>query len=166
MSIRGNLKFNDVLTFAKTSASNSVHVLVHWNVDMLVLSSLNKLLKQVLAPPEIHTAILLTPAGDLVSFVSHDSRPKDEIRVLVGLSGEVWSETKQDGLGMVDSEVRALCVSFQTKLKSSSQLGRVIVLPVKATDGPDVGEPLLLIAVNATDKVEWGELQMKASVLF
>lgn len=72
---------------------------------MLVLSTLNSLLSQVLQPPDLHTAILLTPAGQLVSFASNPSRSKDEIRILVGLSGEVWQETREQRYGAVDSEV-------------------------------------------------------------
>ena len=72
---------------------------------MLLLSSLHNLLHQVLSLPELHTAVLFTPEGQLVSYASDSSKPKDEIRVLVGVSGEVWQETKQHGIGMVDSEV-------------------------------------------------------------
>ena len=73
---------------------------------MIVLSSLNKLLDQIIAPSDAHTAVLLTPSGELVSFSSTVTRPKDEIRVLVGLSREVWLETHGEEEGMVDSEVR------------------------------------------------------------
>jgi len=73
---------------------------------MLVLSMLHSILSQVLSPPYLHTAILFTPAGELVSFASEPVRPKDEIRIIVGLCGEVWQETKEQGYGMVDSEVR------------------------------------------------------------
>lgn len=72
---------------------------------MLVLSALHNLLSQVLHPPGLHTAILLTPAGHLVSVATEQCRPKDEIHVVVGLSGEVWQETREQGYGMVDSEV-------------------------------------------------------------
>lgn len=72
---------------------------------MLLLSSLHNLLQQVLSLPELHTAVLFTPEGQLVSYASDSSIPKDEIRVLVGVGGEVWQETKQHGIGMVDSEV-------------------------------------------------------------
>ena len=72
---------------------------------MLVLSTLHKLLSQILTLPDLHTALLLTPEGQLVSFASDPARPKDEILVVVGLSGEVWRETRQQGFGMVDSEV-------------------------------------------------------------
>lgn len=75
------------------------------DAQMLLLSSLHNLLQQVLSLPELHTAVLFTPEGQLVSYASDSSTPKDEIRVLVGVSGEVWQETKQHGIGMVDSEV-------------------------------------------------------------
>ena len=83
--------------------------LVSWRglvTTMLMLSMLHSLLSQVLTPPLLHTAVLLTPAGELVSAASEPSRPKDEIRIIVGLSGEVWQETREQGYGMVDSEVR------------------------------------------------------------
>ena len=74
---------------------------------MLVLSSVNKLLGHVLAPPALHTAVLFTASGSLVSYstAGPEPRPKDDIRVLVGLATEVWAETAEDGEGMVDSEV-------------------------------------------------------------
>ncbi|KAL5519432.1 hypothetical protein ACEPAH_1115 [Sanghuangporus vaninii] len=141
---------------------------------MLALSSLNKLLGHVLAPPALHTAVLFTAAGALVSYATASSpdsssspRPKDDILVLVGLASEVWAETKEDGEGMVDSE-----------------LGRVIVLPIVPTskqqlqqqDGGSNGnnsssssqppkDSALLVALNATDDIEWGDLQHKAQTL-
>jgi hypothetical protein len=75
---------------------------------MLMLSILHNLLSQVLAPPHLHTAVLFTTSGELVSATSEPIRPKDEIRIIVGLSGEVWQETKEQGYGMVDSEVRSV----------------------------------------------------------
>lgn len=73
-----------------------------------MLSILHSLLSQILAPPYLHTAVLFTTSGELVSAASEPIRPKDEIRVIVGLSGEVWQETKEQGYGMVDSEVRSV----------------------------------------------------------
>lgn len=72
---------------------------------MLVLSTLHNLLSQVLDLPHLHTAVLLTPAGQLISVASDPQRSKDEIRIVVGLAGELWQETKEQGFGMVDSEV-------------------------------------------------------------
>ncbi|KAF9011046.1 hypothetical protein BDQ17DRAFT_1345358 [Cyathus striatus] len=121
---------------------------------MLVLSTLHSILSQVLSLPTLHTAVLLTPAGELVSAACDPSRPKDEIRVIVGLSGEIWQETREGGFGMVDSE-----------------LGRIAVLPVDdRTDANEESqlqdkEPLMLLALNSTDAVEWDELEAKGRVL-
>ncbi|KAF8628213.1 hypothetical protein AX15_004001 [Amanita polypyramis BW_CC] len=124
---------------------------------MLVLSALHQLLSQVLSSPHLHTAALLTPAGGLVSFASSYQRPKDEIRVLVGLSGEIWRETRGYGIGMVDCE-----------------LGRVVVVPVNeivedrspSSHSPKCdSQPLLLVALNATNDMDWGELREKGKAL-
>ncbi|KAJ7070623.1 hypothetical protein C8F01DRAFT_1107113 [Mycena amicta] len=120
---------------------------------MLVLSRLRESLEQVLVPPELHTAVLLSPSGQLISFASYPSRRKDDIRVIAGLSGEVWQETQDLGSGMVNSE-----------------LGRIVVLPVDDADAlpqplPDDYQPLMLLVLNSTDKVEWEELQTKGRAL-
>lgn len=73
---------------------------------MLNLSNLRKLLLQVLSLPLLHTAVLFTPEGQLVSYASDETRSKDEVRVVVGISTEIWKETKDQGIAMVDSEVR------------------------------------------------------------
>ena len=72
---------------------------------MLDLPNLRSVLAQILEPPSVHTAALFTTTGQLVSFVSNPPRPKDKIRVLVGLGSEVWQETREQGFGTVDSEV-------------------------------------------------------------
>jgi hypothetical protein len=87
---------------------------------MLVLSSLHNLLSQVILLPSLHTAVLFTPEGQLVSYAS--ARPKDEIRVVVGVSGEIWQETKQQGIGMVDSEVRLVGLAIRKRFLSSTSL--------------------------------------------
>jgi hypothetical protein len=89
---------------------------------MLVLSGIHSLLSQVLHVPELHTAILSTPAGHLVSVATDPYRPKDEIHIVVGLSGEVWQETRGNGYGMVDSEVwrnSLYCLSVESMEGSS-----------------------------------------------
>lgn len=75
---------------------------------MLMLSKLYSILERVLDFPDLHTAALLTVAGELVSYASEPGRPKDEIRVVVGLAGEVWRETREQGFGMVESEVSGI----------------------------------------------------------
>lgn len=72
---------------------------------VLVLSTLNSLLAQLLSLPELHTAILLSPEGQLISVASDPSRPKEKARVVAGVSGEVWQETREQGYGTVESEV-------------------------------------------------------------
>lgn len=72
---------------------------------MLNLTNLRLLLAQALSTGGANTAALFTPEGQLVSFASEPPRPKDEVRVLVGLSSEIWQESRDDGAGMADSEV-------------------------------------------------------------
>ncbi|KIK07346.1 hypothetical protein K443DRAFT_673603 [Laccaria amethystina LaAM-08-1] len=121
---------------------------------MLALATLHGLLLRILSPPNFHTVVLHTPAGELISAASDPPRPKDEIHIVVGLSGEVWKETKEAGFGMVDSE-----------------LGRIIVFPVMETSEDsmesqgEIRSPIMLLALNATDTVEWEELHNKGTVL-
>ncbi|ESK96216.1 hypothetical protein Moror_7206 [Moniliophthora roreri MCA 2997] len=127
---------------------------------MLVLSTLHTLLAQVLSLPDLHTAILSTPSGQLVCYASDAGRPKDEIRVIVGLSGEIWQEAEGEigEAGMVDSE-----------------LGRIVVLGVDeeqqqvehkaATSEESDYQPLMLLTLNAKDTVDWDELQVKGKAL-
>lgn len=78
---------------------------------MLMLSKLHNILSRVLDFPDLHTAVLLTVSGELISYAADISRPKDEIRVVVGLAGEVWQETREQEYGMVESEVSWFYVS-------------------------------------------------------
>ncbi|KAJ7492210.1 hypothetical protein FB451DRAFT_1021405 [Mycena latifolia] len=121
---------------------------------MLVLARLKDSLSEVLAPPELHTAVLLTPSGELVAFSSYPSRAKDEIRVIAGVSGEVWQETQEEGFGAAESEI-----------------GRIVVLPVDEPPDkipqplPEDYQPLMLLVLNSTDAVEWEDLQAKGRAL-
>ncbi|KAF5323460.1 hypothetical protein D9611_005503 [Ephemerocybe angulata] len=126
---------------------------------MLVLSKLHNILERVLDFPDLHTAVLLTVPGELISYASDPARPKDEIRVVVGLASEVWQETREQGYGMVESE----------------KFGRIVVLPIddEADDRDDDSDneftddrqPLMLLALNAVETVEWEELQEKGSMV-
>jgi len=113
---------------------------------VLVLSTLNTLLAQLISLPELHTALLLSPEGQLISVASDPSRPKDKARVVAGVSSEVWQETKARGYGTIESE-----------------LGRILVLPIGQGKGTSLDDqtPLLLLALNSTDAVGWDELQAK-----
>ncbi|KAI0094544.1 hypothetical protein BDY19DRAFT_26281 [Irpex rosettiformis] len=117
---------------------------------MLNLTNLRLLLAQALSTGGVHTATLLTPEGQLVSFASEPPRPKDEIRVLVGLSSEIWQESKEEGVGMADSE-----------------LGRILVVPAEGSrrlqeENDDDNDPFLLLALNASSNVSWDLLEAKA----
>ena len=72
---------------------------------MLNLANLRTLLSRVLDLPSLHTVVLFTPEGELVSYVSEPDRPKDRVRVIVGLSTEIWQETREQGVGRVDYQV-------------------------------------------------------------
>lgn len=71
---------------------------------MLNLSNLRNLLSQVLSP-SLHTAVLFTPEGQLVSYAAGPHTSKDEVRVMVGLGGELWQESREEGVGQLESEV-------------------------------------------------------------
>lgn len=130
---------------------------------MLNLSNLRRLLLQVLSLPALHTAVLFTPEGHLVSFASDPSRSKDDVRVLVGVSSEIWRETREQGIAMVDSEVRLSAqLGLFCHLSSPSQLGRLLVLPVeppRKDTTPQDEDPVLLLAVNAEESVPWKEVE-------
>ncbi|KAH6916617.1 isoprenoid synthase domain-containing protein [Coprinopsis sp. MPI-PUGE-AT-0042] len=100
---------------------------------MLALSKLNAIVSRVLSNPEVHTAVLLTVSGELVSYAAEPGRSKDEIRVITGLASEVWQETKEQGYGMVDSE-----------------MGEEVMVEEQR-------QPLMLLALNAVESVNWDD---------
>lgn len=75
---------------------------------MLNLSNLRNLLSQAISP-SLTTAVLFTPEGQLVSYAAGPHTTKDEVRVIVGLAGELWQESREDGMGQLDSEVFRDC---------------------------------------------------------
>ena len=75
---------------------------------MLVLSTLTKLLGQIISE-DVHIAILTTTSGGLVSYETYGVQPRDRIRVLIGLSAEIWSKSREEEFGMAESEVR-VCI--------------------------------------------------------
>ena len=89
---------------------------------MLVLATLHRLLSQVLSSPGLHTAVLLTQNGQLVSYACDSTRSKDDVRLVVGLSSEIWLEVADQGIGMVDSEV-STTISFTLYLLIVSLAG-------------------------------------------
>ncbi|KAH7903499.1 hypothetical protein BJ138DRAFT_1131342 [Hygrophoropsis aurantiaca] len=105
-------------------------------------------------------------------------RAKDEIRIIAGLSAEVWAETRGGGsstreVGSEEDGVEGL----EGMGMVESELGRILVLPIEddqpqvegesgqnhnENSGPD---PVLLLALNASADVEWGVMQAKATTL-
>ncbi|KAG5645363.1 hypothetical protein DXG03_006425 [Asterophora parasitica] len=140
---------------------------------MLVLSALHTFLSQVLSLPELHTAVLLTPAGQLVSVAADPLRPKDEIRVVVGLAAEVWQETRGEELSMVDSEFgRILVVPVEETPASTSPVAPTLEngngitnANTGDTEAAKEGEPLMLLALNSSSTVDWDVLQSKGKIL-
>jgi hypothetical protein len=70
--------------------------------------------------------------------------------MVAGLGAEVWAETREEGEGMIESE-----------------LGRMLVLAVEDGGVPGVEgtEPLLLLAVNGTLEADWDTMRVKARKL-
>jgi len=87
---------------------------------------------------------------------AHDStRPKDEIRVVVGLCVDVWQGGEKEGLAMLESKY-----------------GRILVLAVDEPRGresegppPEDYEPLMLLALNGSPTASWDDLKSKGNVL-
>lgn len=73
---------------------------------MLKLSTLHTYLNQVLDLPDLHTAILLTPTGQLISYASDPSRSKEDVRSVVGLSGDSFLEVEEQGFATFEIKVR------------------------------------------------------------
>ncbi|KAI0715066.1 hypothetical protein C8Q76DRAFT_729462 [Earliella scabrosa] len=115
---------------------------------MLNLGNLRTLLSRVLDLPLLHTVVLFTPEGELVCYASEPNKTKDRVRVLVGLSTEIWQETREQNIGMVDCE-----------------LGHLLVLPIETPKKDDDDEPVMLLALNAETSVPWDELEAKARKL-
>ncbi|KAF8524377.1 hypothetical protein BU17DRAFT_84987 [Hysterangium stoloniferum] len=135
---------------------------------MLNLTALRKVLFSVISPPRLHTAILFTPSGDLVAHSSsNNTRSKDQLRVLVGVATEIWLETSDEGIGMVESELGKIIV-IPLHREPNAPRGRVgrstSRSPSSASSAPaaNYSEPPFLVALNAQDDVEWAEMQIKA----
>ncbi|KAE9409233.1 hypothetical protein BT96DRAFT_872628 [Gymnopus androsaceus JB14] len=118
---------------------------------MLKLSSLHTFLSRVLDPPDLHTAILLTPAGELISYASDPSRSKEDVRIAVGISGDHFTQVEEHGFAELDS----------------TKVGQIYVLPVEdEKDTPVEGwQPLMLIALNFTKDIDEQVVHLKAKAL-
>jgi len=131
---------------------------------MLVLATLHRLLSQVISSPGLHTAVLLTPNGQLVSYACDSTRSKDDVRLVVGLSSEIWLEVADQGIGMVDSElgrILVLAVAASSTSNTSDETS-----PTDSANTDHVSDkPLMLIALNATESVGWEDLEAKGRQL-
>ncbi|KAI9512616.1 hypothetical protein F5148DRAFT_1161555 [Russula earlei] len=129
---------------------------------MLVLATLHRLLSQVISSPGLHTAVILTPKGQLVSYACDSTRTKDDVRLVVGLSSEIWLEVADQGIGMVDSELgRILVVGVQDSVVTT-RAGTDLSPSSSANAGHPSDNPLMLVALSATEAVGWEDLEAKA----
>lgn len=90
---------------------------------MLNLCNLRNVLSRVLDLPLLHTVVLFTPDGELVCYASEPNKTKDRVRVLVGLSTEIWQETREQNIGMVDCEVRNFALDDSQVTEWARSLG-------------------------------------------
>lgn len=161
-----NKRWDPEYRVLRSAFDSNIHLILH--VIMLNLANLRSLLLQVLSLPSLHTAVLFTPEGHLVSYASDPTRSKDEVRVVVGLSGDIWQETKEQAIGMVESEV---CLAHvlplpPTVLIPLEQLGRLLVASTeppapKEANGGEAEAPILLLALNGDHSVSWKEMERK-----
>lgn len=98
---------------------------------MLVLAALHDLLIQVLSLPDLHTAVLLSPEGQLISVACKPTSLKDDIRVVAGLSAQAWSESqdvpKDESMSreiLMDSEVCSDLMPYFRSIEKSGIQGR------------------------------------------
>ncbi|KAF8510424.1 hypothetical protein BU17DRAFT_98142 [Hysterangium stoloniferum] len=131
---------------------------------MLSLPTLRNVLASVTSPPRLHTAILFTPSGNIIAQATNNS--KDNIRILVGVASEIWLEVGSQGIGMVEGELGKIIVLplyRNSRTSGPARTGRSHFRSTSTSmpaNGPN--EPPLLVALNATDEVDWAELQIKA----
>ncbi|KAG9019400.1 hypothetical protein FRB90_002910 [Tulasnella sp. 427] len=156
---------------------------------MLVLSTLTALLSQLLSP-SLHTAIMLTPPGNLVAYTTDGSpvtRSEDRTRVVIGLASEVWREgTKSASTSAAVANGEPAAGKGESEDDDEDEigmleceLGRVFVYPIYAAqskpsaDAPPKAsgsttpakQPALLLALNATEDEPWGLMHTKARAL-
>ncbi|KAI0249555.1 hypothetical protein BJV78DRAFT_1226993 [Lactifluus subvellereus] len=134
---------------------------------MLVLATLHQLLSQVISSPGLHTAVLLTPNGQLVSYACDSTRSKDDVRLVVGLSSEIWLEVADQGIGMVDSELgRILVLGVQDAVATTHSTNESETSPANSANTDHASDkPLMLVALSATEAVGWEDLEAKGREL-
>ncbi|KAI0307612.1 isoprenoid synthase domain-containing protein [Multifurca ochricompacta] len=133
---------------------------------MLVLATLHRLLSQVISSPGLHTAVLLTPNGQLVSYACDSTKSKDDVRLVVGLSSEIWLEVADQGVGMVDSELgRILVLGVQDTVATPHSNKNNDTSPTNSANTDQASDkPLMLVALSATEAVGWEDLEAKSAL--
>ncbi|KAF9075027.1 hypothetical protein BDP27DRAFT_1443959 [Rhodocollybia butyracea] len=122
---------------------------------MLKLSTLHTYLSQVLDLPDLHTAILLTPAGQLVCYASDSTRSKEDVRVAVGITGGSFVEVEEHGYAILEAE-------------GKPHLGRIYVQAInELPDGKnnvaaEGWQPLMIVALAFTHGYDEASVQAKA----
>ncbi|KAJ3721936.1 hypothetical protein EV361DRAFT_5274 [Lentinula raphanica] len=120
---------------------------------MLKLSTLHTYLNQVLDLPCLHTAILLTPTGQLISYASDPTRSKEDIRSVVGLSGDSFLEVEEQGFAIFE-------------IKGKPHLGSIYVQAINEEDSSqDNWQPLMLLVLNFTNGYDQEVVRLKAKAL-
>ncbi|KIJ53580.1 hypothetical protein M422DRAFT_201775 [Sphaerobolus stellatus SS14] len=131
---------------------------------MLNLSALRTVLSSVVSPPRLHTVVLFTPSGDLIAHAESTQSSRDNMRLLVGVAAEVWATVREEGVGMVESELgKILVMPVYAKSPQQSRVGRSSSRSTGSKFSPEDGlNPPFIIALNATDDVEWAEMLIKS----
>ncbi|KAH9969174.1 hypothetical protein BC827DRAFT_1168242 [Russula dissimulans] len=132
---------------------------------MLVLATLHRVLSQVICSPGLHTAALFTPKGQLVSYACDSTRSKDDVRLVVGLSSEIWLEVADQGIGMVDSELGRILVMGVQDSVATINAGKNTSPTSSANTNSASDKPLMLVALGATETVGWEDLETKGREL-
>ena len=129
-------------------------------------------------------------ANSFPYIFARPTRSKDDVRLVVGLSSEIWLEVADQGIGMVDSEVSTspslmryfgadidvIAHSLTSSGVSSSWAFEEAVAttrtPHPGTDSSRTNsantdhasdKPLMLVALSATEAVGWEDLEAKVS---
>lgn len=139
---------------------------------MLVLSTFRRLLSQVLTgSDDLHTAVLATLTGNLVSYASEkEIQPtKSEIRTIIGLACEIWGEDEKEDSVMAETDV---CQTFQAirirlNVYPLQKSGKFFVQTIRPTNPPSTPKeaPLLLLCLSASEGTSWQEISGRVSPL-
>jgi len=146
---------------------------------MLNLATLHTYLSQLITPPSVHTALLISPEGALVSYATDPAhpQPKDEVWAVAALAAETWAETRAQTPSVNGEEGGEEGRREEADAGMvESELGRVVVVPVEPgssshskSTSPEgetpSAEPILLVAVNGLSDADWEGMVIKSRSL-